>query len=164
MPQIGFPPFEIVHHNHTMSFGEICSELGSGIIVVPLVAVLANVAIAKAFSKFDLLLYLSKDSWLIIRCFVLCIIASGQAVDASQEMLTLGLCNIVGSCVKSMPICGAFTRSAVSNASGVKTPMAGLYVSVMAVLALSLLTPYFYYIPVATLASVLVIAVMFMVG
>lgn len=53
MPQIGFPPFEIVHHNHTMSFGEICSELGSGIIVVPLVAVLANVAIAKAFSKFD---------------------------------------------------------------------------------------------------------------
>lgn len=85
-------------------------------------------------------------------------------MDASQEMLTLGLCNIVGSCVKSMPICGAFTRSAVSNASGVKTPMAGLYVSVMAVLALSLLTPYFYYIPVATLASVLVIAVMFMVG
>lgn len=90
-------------------------------------------------------------------------LASGQAVDASQEMLTLGLCNLIGSCVKSMPICGAFTRSAVSNASGVKTPMAGMYVSIMAVLALSLLTPYFYFIPVATLASVLCMAVMFMV-
>lgn len=63
-----------------------------------------------------------------------------------------------------MPTCGAFTRSAVSHASGVKTPMAGLYSSIMAVLALSLLTPYFYFIPKATLASVLVIAVMFMVS
>lgn len=63
-----------------------------------------------------------------------------------------------------MPTCGAFTRSAVSSASGVKTPMAGLYSSIMAVLALSLLTPYFYFIPKATLAAVLVIAVMFMVS
>lgn len=90
--------------------------------------------------------------------------ASGVAVDASQEMFTLGLCNIFGSFCKSMPTCGAFTRSAVSHASGVKTPMAGLYSSIMAVLALSLLTPYFYFIPKATLASVLIIAVMFMVN
>lgn len=62
-----------------------------------------------------------------------------------------------------MPVCGAFTRSAVSHASGIKTPMAGLYSSIMTVLALSLLTPYFYYIPKATLASVLVIAVIYMV-
>lgn len=51
MPQISLPPFEIVHHNHTMTFAEVCAELGSGIIVVPLVAVLANVAIAKSFSN-----------------------------------------------------------------------------------------------------------------
>lgn len=31
---------------------EICGELGSGILVVPIVAVLANVAIAKVFSKY----------------------------------------------------------------------------------------------------------------
>lgn len=51
MPQISWPPFEILHHNRTMTFAEVCSELGSGIIVVPLVAVLANVAIAKSFSN-----------------------------------------------------------------------------------------------------------------
>lgn len=95
--------------------------------------------------------------------FLLKIVATGITVDASQEMITLGLCNIIGSCCKSMPTCGAFTRSAVSHASGVKTPMAGLYSSIMTVLALSLLTPYFYYIPKATLASVLVIAVIYMV-
>lgn len=48
-------------------------------------------------------------------------------MDASQEMFTLGICNIFGSFVRSIPTCGAFTRSAVSNASGVRTPMAGLY-------------------------------------
>lgn len=48
-------------------------------------------------------------------------------MDASHEMRTLGVCNILGSFVSSMPTCGAFTRSAVSNASGVQTPMAGLY-------------------------------------
>lgn len=53
--------------------------------------------------------------------------AAGSIVDASQEMMTLGLCNIFGSFVQAMPTCGAFTRSAVSNASGVRTPLAGLY-------------------------------------
>lgn len=48
-------------------------------------------------------------------------------VDASQEMITLGLCNIFGSFVQAMPTCGAFTRSAVSHSSGVRTPLTGLY-------------------------------------
>lgn len=48
-------------------------------------------------------------------------------MDASQEMLTLAVCNVLGSCVSSMPTCGAFTRSAVSSASGVRTPLSGLY-------------------------------------
>lgn len=51
MPDFSLPPFEINYNNRTLSFKEVCSELGTGIIVVPLVAILANVAIAKAFSK-----------------------------------------------------------------------------------------------------------------
>lgn len=78
-------------------------------------------------------------------------------------MFTLGICNLLGSCVSSMPTCGAFTRSAVSHASGVRTPLAGIYSALITLLALSLLTPYFYFIPKATLAAVLTIAVMFMV-
>lgn len=51
MPRISWPPFEIQHNNATIGFLEICSDLGSAIIVVPLVAVLANVAISKAFGE-----------------------------------------------------------------------------------------------------------------
>lgn len=78
-------------------------------------------------------------------------------------MLTVGLCNILGSCFKAMPTCGAFSRSAVSQASGVRSPMAGLYAGLTTLLALSFLTPYFYFIPKASLASVIIIAVIFMV-
>lgn len=78
-------------------------------------------------------------------------------------MLTLGVCNIAGGFVSSMPTCGAFTRSAVGSASGIQTPMAGLYSGTMALLALSYLTPYFGFIPRATLSAVLISAVIFLV-
>ncbi|XP_008201868.1 sodium-independent sulfate anion transporter [Nasonia vitripennis] len=136
LPGVAFPSFSTSVNNQTYSFGEMCSHLGSGIIIVPLVSVLANIAIAKVF-------------------------ASGS-VNASQEMRTLGICNILGSCVSSMPTCGAFTRSAVSHASGIQTPFAGIYSGIMTILALSFLTPYFFYIPKAVLSAVLISAVIFL--
>jgi sodium-independent sulfate anion transporter 11 len=55
------------------------------------------------------------------------LLASGVIVDATQEMMTLGLCNIFGSFIQAMPSCGAFTRSAVASSSGVRTPLQGIY-------------------------------------
>lgn len=57
-------------------------------------------------------------------------IASGQSVDATQELLTLSLCNVLGSFASSMPITGSFSRSAVNHASGVRTPMGGLFTGI----------------------------------
>nr|XP_012233809.1 PREDICTED: sodium-independent sulfate anion transporter-like [Linepithema humile] len=138
LPSISLPPFSAQVGNQTYTFVNMLAHYGSGIVILPLISVLANVAIAKAF-------------------------ATDVSVNATQEMLTLGLCNILGSFVSSMPTAGAFTRSAVSSASGIQTPMAGLYSGTMTLLALSFLTPYFYYIPRATLAAVLICAVMFMI-
>jgi len=47
-------------------------------------------------------------------------------VDASQELFALGFANIISSFVSSFPLAGSFSRTAVNNASGVKTPMGGL--------------------------------------
>jgi len=52
--------------------------------------------------------------------------AKGKAVDASQEFFALGICNILGSFVRSFPTAGSFSRTAVNSASGVKTPLGGL--------------------------------------
>ncbi|XP_063240337.1 sodium-independent sulfate anion transporter-like [Bacillus rossius redtenbacheri] len=139
LPPFQLPSFSVQSGNTTaMTFTQMCNDLGSGLVVVPIISVLSNVAIAKAFS-------------------------AGQSLDATQEMLTLGLCNVFGSFVQSVPTTGAFSRSAVSNASGIRTPMAGLYSALLILLALCYLTPYFYYIPRAALSAVLISAVIFMV-
>lgn len=78
-------------------------------------------------------------------------------------MLALGLCNIASSFVSSMPVTGALSRGAVNNASGVKTTMGGIYTGIVVILSLKLFTPYFSYIPKASLAAVIIAAVVFMV-
>lgn len=78
-------------------------------------------------------------------------------------MLALGICNIANSFVSSMPVSGALSRGAVNNASGVKTTFGGVYTGIVVILALYLFTPYFSYIPKASLAAVIIAAVVFMV-
>lgn len=138
LPSLSVPPFSTEYGGREFSFIEMCSDLGSSIVLVPIIAVLGNVAIAKAF-------------------------ASGESVDATQELITLSFANICGSFVGAMPITGSFSRSAVNHASGVATQFGSIYTGILVLLALSLLTPYFYYIPKAALAAVVICAVIFMI-
>uniref|UniRef100_T1PLH2 Sulfate transporter family protein n=1 Tax=Musca domestica TaxID=7370 RepID=T1PLH2_MUSDO len=73
-------------------------------------------------------------------------------------MIALGMCNIMGSFVSSMPVTGSFTRTAVNNASGVKTPLGGAVTGALVLMALAFLTKTFYYIPKSTLASIIIAA------
>ncbi|KAG7210487.1 hypothetical protein KM043_012008 [Ampulex compressa] len=138
LPPFSLPPFSTQVNNRTLGFAEMCSELGASIVLVPIIGVLGNVAIAKAF-------------------------ANGGKVDATQELITLGICNVLGSCASAMPVTGSFSRSAVNHASGVRTQMGGLYTGILILLALSLLTPYFYFIPKASLSAVIICAVIYMI-
>lgn len=51
LPPFSLPPFTIVNGNHTYTFVEAVNELGSGILSIPLIAILESIAIAKAFCK-----------------------------------------------------------------------------------------------------------------
>jgi sodium-independent sulfate anion transporter 11 len=53
LPEFQLPPFEFYDNtaNHTVTFTDMCSTLGTGLIIVPLVALLENIAICKAFCK-----------------------------------------------------------------------------------------------------------------
>ncbi|KAL1497197.1 hypothetical protein ABEB36_008194 [Hypothenemus hampei] len=138
LPEFKVPPFSTVLNNSTKTFPDMLNDLGSSVFLVPIIAVLGNVAIAKAF-------------------------ASGEIIDATQELFTLSLCNILGSFFSSMPVTGSFSRSAVNHASGVQTALGGIITGSMVILALSFLTPYFAYIPKASLGAVIVCAVIFMI-
>lgn len=77
-------------------------------------------------------------------------------------MLALGMSNIFGSFVRSMPVTGSFTRTAVNNASGVQTCFGNFVTGGIVILALAFLTKTFYYIPKATLAAVVICAMFYL--
>ncbi|CAH2261713.1 jg26249, partial [Pararge aegeria aegeria] len=52
LPKFGLPPFSTTLGNQTVGFVEMVERLGSGLAVLPFVMVLANIAIAKAFSEY----------------------------------------------------------------------------------------------------------------
>jgi len=62
----------------------------------------------------------------ICNSLLVSVAAKGKSVDATQEFFALGICNILGSFVRSFPTAGSFSRTAVNSASGVKTPLGGL--------------------------------------
>ena len=78
-------------------------------------------------------------------------------------MVALGVCNLLGSFVQSMPTTGSFSRTAVNSSSGVKTPMGGIYTGALVILCLAFLMPYCAFIPKASLSAVIMTAVIFSV-
>lgn len=54
LPALGLPPLSTGYGGRNVTFIEMCSDLGSSIVLVPIIGVLGNVAIAKAFGKFVL--------------------------------------------------------------------------------------------------------------
>ncbi|XP_075969188.1 sodium-independent sulfate anion transporter-like [Anticarsia gemmatalis] len=133
LPKFGLPPFGTTIGNVTYTYADMFQILGYQSLVLPFVAIIETVAIGKAF-------------------------AEAGRIDATQEMIAVGLCNVIGSFAQSMPITGSFTRTALNHFSGVKTPAGGLANVLLLTIALTCLTDAFYYIPKATLAGLIITA------
>jgi len=82
-----------------------------------------------------------------------------QRLDANQELVGQGLGNILGSFTQSYPTSGSFSRSAVNISAGAVTGFASVVTSVIVVVTLLWLTPLLYHLPQATLAAVIMMAV-----
>jgi SulP family sulfate permease len=80
-------------------------------------------------------------------------------VVPNQELIGLGLANIGGAFFKAFPTTGGFSRTAVNDQSGAKTGMASVISALLIGLTLLFLTPLFFYLPKAILASVIMVAV-----
>ena len=80
-------------------------------------------------------------------------------VDPNQELVALGLSNIVGSLFQSYPVTGGFSRTAVNDQAGAQTGLASMVSSAVVGLTLLFLTPVFYYLPNAVLAAIIMVAV-----
>ena len=87
-----------------------------------------------------------------------------QRVDPDQELIALGASNIGSAISGGFPVTGGFARSVVNFEAGAETPAAGAFTAVGIALATLFLTPLLFFLPKATLAATIVVAVMSLVS
>tara|TARA_R100001369_G_scaffold92439_1_gene137556 strand:+ start:1737 stop:3461 length:1725 start_codon:yes stop_codon:yes gene_type:complete len=82
-----------------------------------------------------------------------------ETIDPNQELIALGASNMVGSFFQSYSVTASFSRSAINYESGAKSTVASVISVVMVALTLLFLTPLFYNLPKAALASIIMVSV-----
>jgi len=86
-----------------------------------------------------------------------------QRIEPDQELVALGGSNLSAAFTGGFPVTGGFARSVVNFEAGAVTPAAGIYTAVGITLASLFLTPALFYLPQATLAATIIVAVLSLV-
>ena len=128
----GLPHFSIPDWNI-----EWVGKLWSSALTIALVAFMEAIAVAKA-------IHARHQDYKIV---------------PNQELIALGMSNLVGSLFQSFPGTGGFSRSAVNDQAGAKTNLAAIISAVFIMCVLLFLTPLFFFLPKAVLASIIMVAV-----
>jgi SulP family sulfate permease len=81
------------------------------------------------------------------------------SLKPNKELMALGAANLVGSFFQSYPVSASFSRSAVKFQSGAKTGMAAIISALIVGLTLLFFTSLFFYLPIAVLAGIIMVAV-----
>lgn len=77
-------------------------------------------------------------------------------IDASTELIGLGMANFLGSAFQAYPVTGSFSRSAVNNESGAQSGISGMVTATLVCITLLFLTPLFEELPLNTLAAIVI--------
>lgn len=119
----------------SVGFGEI-GALSSGALALALVALAESIGTARSLAS-----------------------QRGYEIDPNQELVALGASNIGAGLLQGFPVDASLSRSAVGAGAGVRTRLSGLIVAVMLVATMLFLTPLFDGLPQATLAAIIIAAV-----
>lgn len=84
---------------------------------------------------------------------------TGDRIDPDRELAGLGTANLGAGLCAGMVVNGSLSKTAVNGAAGARSQVSGLVVALLAVLTLLLLTGLFENLPDATLAAVVIAAV-----
>lgn len=80
-------------------------------------------------------------------------------IDVNRELLGLGGANLAAGLSQGMVVNGSLSKTAVNGAAGARTQLSGLIVALLTIVTLLLLTGLFESLPEATLAAVVIAAV-----
>ncbi|WP_245660352.1 SulP family inorganic anion transporter [Nocardia kruczakiae] len=84
---------------------------------------------------------------------------AGYQIDANRELLGLGAANLGAGLASGMVVNGSLSKTAVNGSAGARSQGSGLVVAALTVLTLLFLTGLFENLPEATLAGVVIAAV-----
>lgn len=82
-----------------------------------------------------------------------------QKIDANQELIGLGAANIGAAFTGGFPVTGGLARSVVNFSAGANTGLASIITAGLVALTVMFLTGWFYYVPSAALAVIVLMAV-----
>ena len=82
-----------------------------------------------------------------------------QRLSADQELVGQGFANIISSLFQGYAVSGSFSRSAVNFSAGAKTGVSSIITGLLVAVTLLFLTPLLHHLPQATLAAVILVAV-----
>lgn len=133
---IGVVPSGLKHVGVLTIPDGIMSSIASEVPVSTIILLLEHIAISKSFGRIN-----------------------DYKIVPDQELIAIGVNNLIGTFFNAYPATGSFSRSALKAKCGVKTPLAGIFTGAVVLLALYALTLSFFYIPKATLCAVIIHAV-----
>ncbi|KAH8809162.1 sulfate transporter family-domain-containing protein [Xylogone sp. PMI_703] len=81
----------------------------------------------------------------------------GMSLSPNRELVALGMSNFVGGCFCALPAFGGYARSKVNASTGGKTPMSSVFLSLLTILCVFYLLPYFYFLPKAVLCMMITV-------
>jgi len=114
----------------------IVSSFANKLPVAVIVLLLEHIACAKSFAK-----------------------VNNYTIQPSQELLANGVANVFGAFFGGFAVTGSFTRSAINSKAGVRTPLSGVVVTFILILAIYALTQVFFYFPTSVLSAIIIHAV-----
>ncbi|MCJ1394076.1 Sulfate permease 2 [Xylographa bjoerkii] len=85
---------------------------------------------------------------------------NNYTINPSQELVGIGVTNLLGPFLGAYPATGSFSRTAINSKAGVRTPLGGVITALVVLLAIYALTAVFFYIPSASLSAVIIHAVL----
>jgi SulP family sulfate permease len=116
--------------------GSLIGDLAVTALVITLVGFMESIAVAKVYAR-----------------------RYRYPLDANQELVGLGAANVASGLFGGYPVTGGFSRTAVNDAAGARTPLASIVTAVLVLATIAFMTPLLSSLPNAALGAIIITAV-----
>lgn len=116
--------------------GSLVGNLAGTAFVITIVGFMESIAVAKVYAR-----------------------RHRYEVDANRELVGLGMANVTSGVFGGYPVTGGFSRTAVNDTAGARTPLASIVTAGIVVATIAFFTPLLSSLPNAALGAIIITAV-----